>query len=109
MRLDRVLKQYKPVLDYREKETVYKQIINDYSVVTISASDFTALMELKWNVKSLGQEKVFVPVTISLLENALKIDSATDSTPYLSSCIAIAFAILSPGSELSFFINDVVC
>lgn len=51
MRVDRVVKQYKPVLDYREKENVYKQIIKDYSVVNISASDFAVLMELKWNTK----------------------------------------------------------
>lgn len=51
MRIDRVLKQYQPVLDYREKENIYQQIVKDYSVMNISVSDFAVLMDLKWNIK----------------------------------------------------------
>ena len=62
MRVDRVLKRYTPVLDYKEKENVYKQIINDYSVVNISASDFAVLMDvesgMKYVPKKIGKQEL---------------------------------------------------
>ena len=70
MRVDRVLKQYKPVLDYKEKENVYKQIIKDYSAVSISASDFAVLMDVKWNTKyvpeKITSEMIIRPTAVKI-------------------------------------------
>lgn len=51
MRVDRIVKQYRAVGDYREKEKVYTEIFNDYSVADISVTDFTVLLESEWKIK----------------------------------------------------------
>ena len=51
MRVDRIVKQYRAVGDYREKEKVYTEIFNDYSVADISVTDFAVLLESEWKIK----------------------------------------------------------
>lgn len=82
MRIDRVLKQYTPVLNYQEKEKVYQQIMNDYSVMNVSVSDFSVLMDVKWNVK-------YIPKKIGTLELAQKEENSKhlrEKTAELAAC-----------------------
>ena len=51
MRVERILKQYETVSDYREKEKVHIRILEDYSVADITLSDFAVLLETDWKVK----------------------------------------------------------
>ena len=51
MRVERILKQYETVADYREIEKVHSRILEDYSVADITLSDFAVLLETNWRVK----------------------------------------------------------
>ena len=51
MRVERILKQYETVSDYREKEKVHIRILEDYSVADITLSDFAVLLETNWKIK----------------------------------------------------------
>ena len=51
MRVERILKQYEAVSDYREKEKVHNRILEDYSAADITLSDFAVLLETNWKVK----------------------------------------------------------
>lgn len=62
MRVDRIVEQYKSVLNNEDKEKVYTAIMNDYSAADISAADFAVLLESTWEIpytpKKAGNQQI---------------------------------------------------
>lgn len=56
MRIDRVIQTHNRRSDYREKEAVYQELLEEYSQQDAMTEDFPILMELKWGIQYVPEK-----------------------------------------------------
>ncbi|MDD6207617.1 MAG: hypothetical protein PUB10_03740 [Clostridiales bacterium] len=51
MRVDRVVQMHEKISDYRQKDKVYHEILDEYSVADTTAEDLITSLEVKWGLQ----------------------------------------------------------